>query len=325
MEWGSDLVCFLYMTLVALQVGVQPVVIRMCVRPTVRSQSLVVADMVASMLLGALLTPWAAFGEWSVNESLVLAGPPAATYALRSLFKQVAYRQCDSVTFNTINQTKVVFCAFAAWLILSEPQTLQQCIALCLAIVAGVLLVLPGNSVHGFSPRVGEPSTANCSAGATLALATAACSGLGAALSQMAMRRSPRPSSLFNFELALWGLLPAVFAGKDMSVKQLMDGWQMLTIVPVLLQSMGGLLVSAIIQQRGGVAMGLCTVAGIGVSVLADAWMLRRPPTARQLFAALLAMCSIAAHQQTSTQIAKVPAVVHWHSGMEAPPLNTTA
>jgi len=128
---------------VALQVGLQPLVTRTCTSEAVSTKSLVLAENAITAVIALTVTAPGAFVGWSILESLSLAGPPAMVYAIRSLCKQSAYRHCDGVTFNIINQTKTVFCAVAAWLLLGEIQTLQQCAALLCAVTAGALLVLP--------------------------------------------------------------------------------------------------------------------------------------------------------------------------------------
>lgn len=329
----------LCMLLVALQVGLQPAVTRACVSSAVSGHSLVIIEMVVSMVLALAITPPDAFVHWSALESIALVGPPALIYAVRSLFKQAAYRRCDAVTFNVINQTKVVFCAMGAWLLIGEEQSMQQVLALACAVGAGALLVAPSAASAGSNgspargskkatlaqvalmddvspkslaktPACGAPE-APAASGALLALATAACSGVAAALSQSSMRASPRPSSLFNFELALWGA-PFAMAACASEVQRaascggcgpatLLRGWQLSTLAPVALQAVGGLLVSAVVQREGGVAMGLCTVAGIAVSAAADAVLTRRLPSQRQATASTLAILSVVVHQRASS------------------------
>jgi len=369
-----------FMVLVALQVGIQPAVTKACVRQAVSGFSLVIAELVLSMALAVAVVPPEAFVDWSFLESAWLAGPPAAVYALRSLLKQAAYRLCDGVTFNIVNQTKVVFCAIAAWVLLGEGQTRQQCAA---AVSAGGLLISGPSSNSGGSssistskttsahrlawalgvgnckrwyqslsrllkqPLKGEPAckdevaeaehvetaleehashshcrtrdssvcarrseteehtkpatptVATTMSGTSLAFATAACSGLGAALSQAAMAGKARPSALFNLELALWGLPLVVFTGFGSNPRTAFRGWHLWTVAPVAMQAAGGLLVSAVVKQRGGVAMGLCTVAGIAVSAMVDACRTQRCLSVRQLMSAGLCALSVAVHQVT--------------------------
>jgi len=320
------------MLLVALQVGLQPLVTRKCVDECVSTKSLVLAEnaVTAVMSLSTLyLTVPDAFGGWTLWDSIRLAGPPAVVYAIRSLLKNSAYRNCDGVTFNIINQTKTVFCAISAWLLIGETQTFQQCTALLCAVAAGALLILPQRHARsGSSPTVTTHAaestpkvlgneaaskqtltvSGSSSFGVILAAATAVCSGFAAALSQMAFRSAGnRPSTLFTFELALWGAPFAILLGgaggggtKDNETPQgfsIIRGWRLRTLTPVALQAAGGILVGVVVKQHGGVAMGLCTIIGIVVSAIADAAVTRRPPSARQFFAASLAASSIIAHQ----------------------------
>jgi UDP-sugar transporter A1/2/3 len=295
--------------------------------------------MVVSIVLATAAVPANAFSGWSLLESFALAGPPAAVYAFRSLFKQAAYRRCDGVTFNIVNQTKVVFCAASAWLLVGEGQSWQQIAALLCAVLAGVLLVTPGGRLSqgkSVAPKdEGSSNSDDCGSncreskleasamgddaagwpesprtGGLLALATAACSGLAAALSQVAMRGSTRPSALFNLELALWGVPLIALTGGAGAARPAaaLRGWQGKTVAPVVLQAAGGLMVSALVKQRGGVAMGLCTVVGIAVSALVDAAFTRRVPSLRQALAAMLCLVSVFAHQRgVEAQAAVVP------------------
>eukprot|EP00929_Paragymnodinium_shiwhaense_P111560 TRINITY_DN7976_c0_g1_i1.p1 TRINITY_DN7976_c0_g1~~TRINITY_DN7976_c0_g1_i1.p1 ORF type:complete len:393 (+),score=68.17 TRINITY_DN7976_c0_g1_i1:188-1366(+) len=312
-----------YMVLVAFQVGLEPAAMQACVAQSVSGQSLVLAELAFSMLLALLLTPREAFWTWSLWDSAVWAGPPALAYAIRSLLKTAAYRRCDGVTFNVINQTKVVFCATAAWVMMAEAQSLRQCCALLCAVAAGALLVAPQVASKIKAGEGDLPVSAadagkslqkklNSSQGALFALAAAACAGFAAALSQRVLRGTKRPCTLYNFELALWGA-PFTLLSNTAALRQpqqLLHGWTPRTLGPILMQAAGGLLVSAVVQSRGGVAMGLCTVGGIAVSAMAETCLKRRPPPTRQVLAAFLAALSIIGHQLDQLQVTvEAPAV----------------
>jgi len=300
---------------VSVQTGIQPLVTRSCVTKDVSGQSLVLAELLVSMALALFVLSGDSIAAWSVWDSARSAGPPAVMYALRSLFKQSAYRLCDGVTFNVMNQTKVVFCAIATWVLLGEAQSFHQCMALACAMLAGVLLVTPmpaavktkdSSSVLSPTSPKGLPRSApakspsvksKATSGALLALITAACSGAAAALSQVAMRLSSRPSALFNLELGIWGLPFVLLSGGLVSWSTLTQGWRPVTTIPVILQAAGGLLVSALVKQQGGVAMGLCTVVGISVSAFVESIFMRRLPSLRQILASCLCAVSVGVHQ----------------------------
>lgn len=298
---NGDAVSHVLMVLISVQVGLQPAVTKFCVGGDVATQSLVVGELMISMILAVSLSPDRSFHGWSAFDSLLVAGPAAFVYALRSLFKQVAYRKCDSVTFNTINQTKVVWCAMAAWVLLGEPQNPRQIAALWCAICAGALLVAPSSSSKDLR-LTGSPWRS--ASGSLFAVMTAVCSGLGAALSQVAMLSGDRPSAFFNFELALWGVLPSMLAlVMGVRVRETLVGWRPTTVMPVLLQAIGGLMVGALIKRRGGVAMGLCTIIGIGISAVTDSLLQKKFPTSRVMLAMWVATLSILLHQQETFEV----------------------
>lgn len=307
----------IFMVLIAIQAGVQPVVTRTCVSNKVAGHSLVLAENLTSMFVAFCLSPVGAFASWTIGNSFVVVGLAAFAYALRSLVKQAAYRRCDGVTFNICNQCKIVFCAIANWVLSGEGQTPRQLSALACAVSAGVLLVAPAGGGGGASQTPSKPgdkdekasppekkteTSGNSSAfGAILAMATACCSGTGAALAQRALKREARSATVFNFELAMWEMPIAITAGilngHSLMPASLLKGWTVVTIAPVVLQAFGGLLVSNVVKMKGGVAMGLCTVAGIAVSAVADAVVSGKAPTLKQVMAASLAASSIAIYQ----------------------------
>lgn len=341
---SDGLSCYLLMALLALQIGVQPTVTKKFVAQAVSGTSLVLAELVVSIFLALAVTPGTALSGWSVLESFQFACPPAAIYALRSIFKQAAYRRCDGVTFNVVNQTKVVFCALGTWMLLGEGQSLRQCAALLCAVGAGAVLVAPGASLgrccssavapkefmsilelpvapvtavmvseeDGHQPDTPK-NTRVFTTGAGLALATAACSGIAAALSQVALHGTERPSALFNLELAIWGLPMVLFTSNSVGSVRLHEGWEGCTLVPVVLQAAGGLLVSALVQSQGGVAAGLCTVAGIVVSAAIEAAATRSPPSLRKVVAAGLCGVSVAVHQ-LDDEDSPISMSIHHHS-----------
>jgi len=82
----------------------------------------------------------------SVLSSLRRASLPAVCYLLQNLALQAAYRDLDSLTFNCLNQTKVVATAVTLFLLTRQGQSPQQCLALLLVVCAGILLQLAGEA-----------------------------------------------------------------------------------------------------------------------------------------------------------------------------------
>ena len=109
-----------------------------------------VVVLVTELLKGALCAA-SALSSWRAQRSSLLRGLaratlPAACYLAQNLCLQAAYRDLDSLTFNCLNQTKVVATALTLYLLTRRGQSPQQCLALLLVICAGVLLQLKGES-----------------------------------------------------------------------------------------------------------------------------------------------------------------------------------
>lgn len=88
------------------------------------------------MLCGSLLVASGQWGSavqgWDVRSSLRIAGGPAVILSLQSYLVQLAYQNLPPVTFNLLNQSKMIFTALFVYIRLSRPQTRSQCFALAL-------------------------------------------------------------------------------------------------------------------------------------------------------------------------------------------------
>lgn len=58
------------------------------------------------------------FRQWTLADSLIASGLPAAIYALQNSLLQISYRNLDSLTFSMLNQTKIFFTALFMYIIL---------------------------------------------------------------------------------------------------------------------------------------------------------------------------------------------------------------
>lgn len=91
---------------------------------------------------------------WSLSSSLVVAGIPAAIYAVQGVLYVFSYQNLDSVTFNGLAQTKTLSAALCCFLLLGQRQsTVQVCALLILAVSA---LVFQGQFGKMFGARNGS-------------------------------------------------------------------------------------------------------------------------------------------------------------------------
>ena len=80
----------------------------------------------------------------STARNLASVAGPAACYLVQNLALQRASADLDSVTFNCLNQTKVVATAVTLYLVTGQKQSLAQVVALALVTLAGLMLQVTG-------------------------------------------------------------------------------------------------------------------------------------------------------------------------------------
>lgn len=105
-----------YCVLLALQFGLQPLLVTRFAPPGISKISVVIGTEIGKILLSIssiMSEPEASrkkiFESWSLMKSLKLAALPATLYAIQNLSIQFAYMYLDSMSFNLLSQTKVSY------------------------------------------------------------------------------------------------------------------------------------------------------------------------------------------------------------------------
>lgn len=105
----------LYCTLLAFQFGLQPLIASRLTAPGVSKSSIVVATEITKILIAIVSIAGASAQEreniiksWRFIDSIKVAAIPATLYAIQNLAIQYGYSLLDSMTFNLLNQTKVI-------------------------------------------------------------------------------------------------------------------------------------------------------------------------------------------------------------------------
>ena len=103
-----------YCTLLALQFGLQPILVNRFTGSQVSRISLVIGTELTKIFISVLTLSGepaskrkAALSTWSLKHSLQYAFLPATLYAIQNLLIQHGYVHLDSMTFNLLSQTKV--------------------------------------------------------------------------------------------------------------------------------------------------------------------------------------------------------------------------
>ena len=146
---ARDVVGYTLLVLLALQYGTQPFLTsRFLSRAGCDSRAVVLVTELAKAALCAcslgLQRSPAGRRRVRAARDVLQTAAPAACYLVQNLAMQRAYADLDSLTFNCLNQTKLVATAFFLFVLLRQRQSGQQLVALAMLLLAGLLLQLTG-------------------------------------------------------------------------------------------------------------------------------------------------------------------------------------
>jgi len=263
-----------YLIIIALQFGVQPLLAKNCVAPGTLTSSLVFSTEFVKVVACIFILSGRShvFRTWNPREALVAAGLPSVTYVVQNYCIQTAYQNLEPVVFNVLNQTKVLFTALFAYLIVSRKQSRIQCLALAMVTVAAVLVSMPSDSSAKGNPN--KKGKAEPIIGIGCALAAAALSGIGSGITEWATRTKRRDNYLQSLEMSSIGCLIVLVnlslgLADDRAWREgLFTKWTWLTLVPVLSQGLAGIIVGIITKIAGGVQKILATISGLCLTCL---------------------------------------------------------
>ncbi|CAA7025246.1 unnamed protein product [Microthlaspi erraticum] len=295
-----------YSMLLTLQYGSQPLISKRCIgREVIVTSSVLTCEIVKVVCALVLMARDGSLKglskEWTLMGSLTASGLPAAIYALQNSLLQISYRSLDSLTFSILNQTKIFFTAFFTFMILRQKQSIQQIGALCLLIMAAVLL------------SIGEGSSKTSSginpdqvlfSGIIPVLAASVLSGLASSLCQWASQVKKHSSYLMTVEMSIVGSLCLLIStlkspdGEAIKRYGFFHGWTALTWVPVISNALGGILVGLVTSHAGGVRKGFVIVSALLVTALLQFAFEGKPPSSYCLVALPLVISSISMYQK---------------------------
>lgn len=285
---SSAWIGYVAMVLLAVQFGLQPILFKEFASGAKNSSVLVIACEACKLVLAALTL--ASSGalvrvakSWTLRESLAASGLPACTYAVQNVLIQVAYQHLPSIVFNLLNQTKLLWSALFIHLLIGTKYSLAQCFSMLTLLGAAMLLSLSKDSSSG--DDAAPPMSVEF--GLVPVLLASLLSGLGAAITQRSMQQHKRDAALVTMELSLYGSLflmmpsiwstitktptdqsPAVNALK--SLDAVFEGCDAYTLIPVVSNALGGLLVGTVTKHVGGVLKSFALICGIAFTAFVE-------------------------------------------------------
>ena len=292
-----------FCVLLALQYSLQPF-LKVYIAPETHKVSLVLGTEVAKILIaGAMIAvdgPGAfarTFANWT-PKAASLSVLPSLVYAVQNYLLVVGASSLDSVTFNCLNQSKLVSTAACVYFVFGVRQSLAQTLALGGLLVAGAILQEGGGVASGAEKDADQ--TRIKFAGVAAVLAASALSGVASTATQFSLQRLRRTSTALTLEMAVAAipcLLLAHYGASDLSDRGgFFRGWTASTLVPVVSSALGGIFVGQITKRLGGVAKGFAIVGGLVLTGILQSLVTGEGLEAKHAVALLLVVSCTYAH-----------------------------
>mmetsp|Transcript_14246 Transcript_14246/g.21583 ORF Transcript_14246/g.21583 Transcript_14246/m.21583 type:complete len:338 (-) Transcript_14246:655-1668(-) len=317
----------LFMALLTIQFGLQPILTRRFTPKTVcKSTVILVQESVKFVLAMSMLTISGelkkAIEGWSISSWLRVAVVPALLYTVQNTCALTAYQNLDGVTFNVLNQTKTLSAAVCCYLIIGRKQSKLQITALAMLFVSALIVedLLPlkylfgddgdGDGKSQTSERKPQ-SSSHFSHGVLPVLMASFISGLAGAISQKNLQNGGRNPYLFSSELCIASVLSLSVSllfspdGERIKSNGFFDQWTMHTLIPVFTNAIGGIVVGLVTKYAGSVRKGFALIFGMVLTGVAQSINDGLPLSLSQVVGGVLAGLSLWLHATNPYKEAK--------------------
>ena len=217
----------------------------------------------------------------------------------------MAYQNLEALTFNVLNQTKILSAALSCYFVMGKRQSKMQIISLCVLIVSTLVIeqiLHPGifasllSMGSGTAKLSGSFSGRRVTHGVVPILVASLISGMAGALTQKNLQggsfggasakiwgkknkkstkvdRPPRNAYLFSMEMNIASvilLLASLFMSENgrniIRSRTFFSNWTPETFIPVITNSIGGILVGLVTKHAGSVRKGFALIFGLLLS-----------------------------------------------------------
>mmetsp|Transcript_22972 Transcript_22972/g.34239 ORF Transcript_22972/g.34239 Transcript_22972/m.34239 type:complete len:316 (-) Transcript_22972:242-1189(-) len=263
--------------LLAIQFGLQPdITATFASREIIPTAAVVLQEgfLKVAIGLGALILSSGKrhLRNWTIGESFRKAGIPALLYAVQNLLTLLAFQRLDGLTYNVLNQSKLIWNAVLVHTFLGENFSTAQIVSLGIVIFTTVLVTFDPNKevskgTEGTSYYLGVIYT----------LIASAISGTASTVIQYNLQKLKRNSYLMSAELGFYSacflLVKLIFEGSlgigdgnRVFETSFFHGFTLVTIIPFISTSAGGIVVGQVTKYVGGVGKAYALVVGLILS-----------------------------------------------------------
>uniref|UniRef100_A0A7S3ZF01 EamA domain-containing protein n=1 Tax=Lotharella globosa TaxID=91324 RepID=A0A7S3ZF01_9EUKA len=263
--------------LLAIQCGVQPdLTSNFASKQVINTSAVIVQEGILKVVLGvqALLFTGetAILKAWSFRESIKVAGVPALLYAVQNLLTYIAFANLDGLSYNIINQSKLIWNALLVWIFLGERLTWDQVLSLGIIIFTTLLVTTDPEKMS--ASETDQNGGGSYALGVGYTLMASAISGVASTLIQYNLQKLRRNSYLMSAELGFYSAcyLAAKVAceaylgygdGLRILKTSFFHGFSNWTLVPLASTACGGIVVGQVTKHLGGVGKAYALLLGI--------------------------------------------------------------
>ena len=239
----------------------------------------------------------------SLRESVFRAGIPAFLYSIQNWLILFGSRHTSPLTLSLLNQTKTLSAAFFAYVLIGKRQTNMQLVALAGLFLGASMIIL---AERAGDVRAGDKDASSNMIGIFAIGLASLLSGVSSAATELVLARAaafeaPKEISslLFSIELASLGiltLLGSALIGINPDTTLLtnpLKNWSLSTLIPVVSNASGGILVGLVTQRAGGVKKGVSLILGICFATLIEGMLGKRALTVQHVIAVVLVLLSM--------------------------------
>mmetsp|Transcript_80010 Transcript_80010/g.161905 ORF Transcript_80010/g.161905 Transcript_80010/m.161905 type:complete len:334 (-) Transcript_80010:356-1357(-) len=302
-----------YMFLLSLQFAFQPLLTRTYTPTKICRSTVILMQELLKFLLAFFMlvvsgSSRSAVSGWTVSQWVTIAFVPAGLYALQNIAALQAYQTLDALTFNVLNQTKTLSAALCCFLVMGRRQSFMQVISLFVLLISALIMekLVPLD----FMSQAARPieTTAleshHWTHGVAPIMLASFISGLSGALSQKNLQAQGggRNSYLFSMELCAASALILIFSlsmspdGKTIAKDGFWNGWTLTTWIPILTNSIGGIIVGLVTKFAGSVRKGFALIFGMFLSGIVQAFITAEGVSLEQSVGGVLAGLSLWMH-----------------------------
>ena len=269
-----------FMGLLAMQFGIQPIVTKKFTSPEIIKSTVIFTQEVVKLLIAMIgitlnsSSKWKDIASsWSITSWLRLALLPATIYLVQNLCSLLAYQNLDAITYNVLNQTKTLSAALCCFLLLGKRQSKLQIIALVILLAAALVMEGVFATTESNDATKLSLSSRHFSHGVLPIMLASFLSGLAGAITQKSLQSGKgRNALMFTMELCVASILILLVSfatsedGKKIQERGFFDQWSLWTMLPILTNSAGGILVGLVIKYAGTIRKGFALIFGILIS-----------------------------------------------------------